>query len=137
MTLMAGEFLDTNVLIYAFTDDPRSRKAQELLGRGCVIGVQVLNEFTNVARRKLGMTWEELREALSSILTVCRTVLPMDLEVHSDALAISERYGLRIFDALMIASALRGDCGILWSEDMQDGMVIDGRLRIANPFRTS
>jgi predicted nucleic acid-binding protein len=137
MALMAGEFLDTNVLIYAFTDDPRNQKAQELLGKGCVIGVQVLNEFTNVARRKLGMTWEELREALSSILIVCPTVLPMDLEIHSDALAIAERYGFRIFDALMIASALRGGCEILWSEDMQDGMVIDGRLRIANPFCAS
>ena len=137
MTLMAGEFLDTNVLIYAFTDDPRNQKAQELLGKGCVIGVQVLNEFTNVARRKLGMTWEELREALSSILIVCPTVLPMDLEIHSDALAIAERYGFRIFDALMIASALHGGCEILWSEDMQDGMVIDGRLRIANPFCAS
>jgi predicted nucleic acid-binding protein len=137
MALMAGEFLDTNVLIYAFTDDPRNQRAQELLGKGCVIGVQVLNEFTNVARRKLGMTWEELREALSSILIVCPTVLPMDLEVHSDALAIAERYGFRIFDALMIASALRGGCEILWSEDMQDGMVIDDRLRIANPFCAS
>jgi len=134
---MANEFLDTNVLICAFTDDSRNQKAQELLGKGCVIGVQVLNEFTNVARRKLDMTWEELREALSSILIVCPTVLPMDLEVHSDALAIAERYGFRIFDALMIASALRGGCEILWSEDMQDGMVIDGRLRIANPFRAS
>jgi predicted nucleic acid-binding protein len=134
---MAGEFLDTNVLVYAFTDDPRSVKAQELLGRGCVIGVQVLNEFTNVARRKLGMTWEELHVALSSIMVLCPTVLPMDIEVHGDALAIAERYGFRIFDALMIASALRGGCGILWSEDMQDGIVIDGRLRIANPFRAS
>jgi predicted nucleic acid-binding protein len=137
MALMAGEFLDTNVLIYAFTDDPRNQKAQELLGKGCVIGVQVLNEFTNVARRKLGMTWEELREALSSILIVCPTVLPMDLDIHSDALAIAERYGFRIFDALMIASALHGGCEILWSEDMQDGMVIDGCLRIANPFCAS
>ncbi|WP_245613179.1 PIN domain-containing protein [Skermanella stibiiresistens] len=135
MTSMAGEFLDTNILIYAFTDDPRSRKAQELLGKGCVIGVQVLNEFANVARRKLGMTWEELREALSSIQIVCPTVLPMDLQVHNDALAIAERYGFSIFDSLMIASALRGGCGILWSEDMRDGMVIDGRLRIVNPFR--
>ena len=99
--------------------------------------MQVLNEFTNVARRKLGMTWEELREALSSILIVCPTVLPMGLEIHSDALAIAERYGFRIFDALMIASALHGGCEILWSEDMQDGMVIDGRLRIANPFCAS
>jgi predicted nucleic acid-binding protein len=137
MVSTAGEFLDTNVLIYAFSDDPRNLKAQELLGKGSVIGVQVLNEFTNVARRKLGMTWEELREALSFILVLCPTVMPMDLETHRDALAIAERYGFRIFDALMIASALRGGCGILWSEDMQDGMMIDSRLRIANPFRAS
>jgi predicted nucleic acid-binding protein len=83
----------------------------------------------------MGMTWEELCEALSSIQIVCPTVLPMDLQVHNDALAIAERYGFRIFDSLMIASALRGECGILWSEDMRDGMVIDGRLRIVNPFR--
>ena len=133
---MPGEFLDTNVLVYAFTDDPRSRKALELLGEGCIIGVQVLNEFTNIARRKLGMTWEEIREALSAILVVCPTVLPMDIVIHGDALAIAERYGFRIFDALMIASALRGGCETLWSEDMQDGMVIDGRLRVVNPFRT-
>jgi predicted nucleic acid-binding protein len=95
----------------------------------------VLNEFTNVARRKLGMTWEEVREALSSIHVVCPVVLPMDLDTHGDALTLAERYGFRIFDALMIASALRGGCERLWSEDMQDGMVIDGRMRLFNPFR--
>jgi predicted nucleic acid-binding protein len=60
----------------------------------------------------------------------------MDVETHDDALRIAERYGYAFFDALMIASALRADCGILWSEDMQDGLVIDQRLRIANPFRS-
>ena len=35
----------------------------------------------------------------------------------------------------MIAAALKADSGTLWSEDMQDGMIVDGRLRIANPFR--
>lgn len=39
------------------------------------------------------------------------------------------------FDASMFAAALRARCSLLWSEDMQDGMTIDGRLRIANPFR--
>jgi predicted nucleic acid-binding protein len=134
---MPGDFLDTNVLIYAFTNDPRSQKAQALLDKSCVIGVQVLNEFTNVARRKLGMTWAEVREALSSIRVVCPTVLPLDLEIHGNALAIAERYGFTIFDALMIASAMRGGCSTFWSEDMQDGMVIDGRLKITNPFAAS
>jgi predicted nucleic acid-binding protein len=48
-----GEFLDSNVLVYAFTTDPRAARAQGLLARGCTISVQGLNEFTNVARRKL------------------------------------------------------------------------------------
>jgi predicted nucleic acid-binding protein len=52
---MPVEFLDTDVLVYAFTDDPKGRRAQELLSKGCVISVQILNEFTNVASRKLRM----------------------------------------------------------------------------------
>jgi predicted nucleic acid-binding protein len=132
-----GEFLDSNILVYAFTTDPRAAKAQALLERGCLISVQGLNEFTNVARRKLGMRWEELREALSAIRTLCRAVLPLDLETHTDALDIAERHGYTIFDALVVASALRAGSETLWSEDMQHGAVIDDRLRIANPFRGS
>ena len=129
------EFLDSNVLVYAFTADPRAAAAQALLERGCVISVQGLNEFANVARRKLGMSWEELRDALAAIRIVCPTILPIDIDTHADALRIAERHGYAIFDALIIASALQAESDTLWSEDMQDGMVIDERLRIANPFR--
>jgi predicted nucleic acid-binding protein len=132
-----SDFLDSNILVYAFTTDSRATRAQALLERGCIIGVQGLNEFANVAKRKLGMTWAEVRDALSAIRTICRTVVPMDVETHDDALRIAERYGYAFFDALMIASALRADCGTLWSEDMHDGLVIDRRLRIANPFRAT
>jgi predicted nucleic acid-binding protein len=132
-----GDFLDSNILVYAFTTDPRAAKSQALLERGCIIGVQGLNEFTNVAKRKLGMTWAEVRDALSAIRTICRTIVPIDVETHDDALRIAERYGYAFFDALMIASALRADCRILWSEDMQDGLVVDQRLRIVNPFRAT
>jgi predicted nucleic acid-binding protein len=133
---MPGGLPDTNVLVYAFTTDPRAAAAQALLERGCLVSVQALNEFTNVARRRLGMTWHEVREALSAIRTLCRTILPIDLETHEDALRIAEHHGLSFFDALMISTALRAGCDTLWSEDMQDGMAIDGRLRIVNPFRT-
>jgi predicted nucleic acid-binding protein len=132
-----SDFLDSNILVYAFTTDRRASRAQALLASGCIIGVQALNEFTNVARRKLDMTWAEVRDALGAIRTICRTIVPMDVETHDDALRIAERYGYAFFDALIVASALRADCGILWSEDMQDGLVIDQRLRIANPFRTT
>lgn len=134
MNSMPGDFLDSNVLVYAFTADRRAVTARTLLERDAVISVQGLNEFANVARRKLGRTWAEVRDALDSIRDVCRTVVPLDIETHADALRIAERYGYGIFDALMISSAVRADCKVLWSEDMQDGQVIDKRLRIANPF---
>lgn len=133
---MPGEFLDTNVLIYAFTDDPRGPRAQELLDKGCVIGVQVLNEFANVARRKLAMTWEDIDQAIASIRVLCPTIVPLTLDVHAAALAIAQRHELQVYDALMIAAALQGKCETLWSEDMHDGLVIADRLRITNPFLT-
>ncbi len=131
---MAGEFLDSNVLVYAFTDDARAATAQALLDRGCTISVQGLNEFANVARRKLGKSWREIRDDLAAIRTLCATVIPIDVDTHETALRLAERYGFAMFDALMVATASKAGCTTLWSEDMQDGMVIDGKLRIANPF---
>ena len=128
-------FVDSNVLIYAFTSDRRAAAAQVLLQRGCVTSVQGLNEFANVARRKLAMSWDEIRDALAAIRTLCRPIVPLDIETHEAALRIAERHGYAIFDALIVASALRAACDTLWSEDMQHGILIDGRLRIENPFR--
>ena len=135
MNAAADEFLDTNILIYAFTADPRVAAAQDLLARGCTISVQGLNEFANVARRKLGMSWDEVRDALAAIRTLCPTILPIDLYTHAAALGIAERHGYAFFDAMVVAAALQCGSTTLWSEDMQHGMMIDGRLRIANPFR--
>ena len=128
-------FLDTNVLVYAFTDDQKAFAAQELLDRGCLISVQVLNEFINVGMRKLGLSWSEMQHALKDIRTLCPSVLGSDLETHEDALRLVDRHGFSIFDAMIVATALRAECQILYSEDMHDGMKVDRRLRIENPFR--
>jgi predicted nucleic acid-binding protein len=136
MTSSSREFIDTNIVIYAFTADHRNERALALLGKGCAISVQVLNEFANVALRKLGMSWTELDDALALIRTLCPAVLPLDIDAHLLAMEIAKRHKLSIFDALVIASALQGGCEILWSEDMHHGLVVENRLRIANPFRT-
>ncbi len=81
------------------------------------------------------MNWAEVREALAAIRTLCQAILPIDIDTHMEALRVSERHGCAIFDALVVAAALRANCRILRSEDMHDGLVVDGRLRIANPFR--
>jgi len=76
---MPDGFVDSNILVHAFTADPHATAAQALLERGCVTSVQGLNEFTNVARRKLGMTWKGVREALADIRILCRAILPVDI----------------------------------------------------------
>ncbi|HZZ15630.1 MAG TPA: PIN domain-containing protein [Candidatus Sulfotelmatobacter sp.] len=129
-------FFDTHVLIYAMAeDDPRTQEAEELFAGGGVVSVQVLNEFVRVALAKMKMPWRDLRDALEVIQIFCRAPLPITLTTHQDALAIAEKYRFGIFDALLVASALAANCTILYTEDMHDGQVIDGRMRIRNPFR--
>ncbi len=128
-------FFDTNVLIYVVGQkDDRTAPAEALLARGGVVSVQVLNEFVAVARRKLGMTWEEVTEALAAVKTLCPSPAPLTIETHEAALRIAAQYGYHIYDALVAAAALEADCATLYSEDLQDGQVIDGRLTIRNPF---
>ena len=131
---MPGNFFDSNVLLYiASADAAKSDGTEKLLGNGGVISVQVLNEIANVARRKMALSWTETFAFLSLIRSLL-TVEPITVEVHEDGLALAERYGLSIYDAMIAASALRAECDTLWSEDMQHGMSIAGQLIIINPF---
>jgi predicted nucleic acid-binding protein len=128
-------FFDTNVFVYAIIeDDPRSDHAEELIAKGGTVSVQVLSEFAGVARRKTKMPWVEIRRALDGIKALCPDPLPLTLDTHKEAVAIAERYGYKIYDALIVASALEARCTILYTEDLQDGQLIDGRLTIRNPF---
>ena len=133
--MTAGEdFFDTNVLLYLLSADAaKANRAEELLASGGTISVQVLNEFVSVASRKLRMPWAEIREVLAQVRAVC-VVEPMTVETHERALKLAERYGLSIYDALIVAAALLAGCNTLQSEDMQNGQLIDRKLKIRNPF---
>jgi predicted nucleic acid-binding protein len=124
------------VLIYAVAaDDVRSEKAEALLADGGALSVQVLNGFVAVGRRKLDMPWADLIEALAAIRVLCPSPLPLTLETHASAIRIAQRYGYRIYDALVATSAIEANCDTLYSEDLQDGQVIEDRLTIRNPFK--
>jgi predicted nucleic acid-binding protein len=134
---MPGNFFDTNVLIYlASSDAVKADRAEAIIGSGGAISVQILNELANVARRKMRMSWQDTH-AFLSLLRGLLTVHSFAVETHETGLALAERYNLSIYDAMIAASALDADCDRLWSEDMQHGMVLDGRLRIVNPFRAA
>ncbi len=130
----AERFFDTNVLLYLLSgDDAKADQAEAALASGGVISVQVLNEFAAVATRKLKMPMAEIREVLATIRAVCK-VVPVSEEIHDKGLELAERYGLSIYDAMIVASALLAGCKLLLSEDIQDGQLIEGSLEIRNPF---
>lgn len=133
----AESFFDSSAVLYLLSADTvKADRAEELLAIGGVISVQVLNEFAAVASRKLGMSGPEIREVLAQIRVVC-PVEPISVDTHDRALQVAERYRLSTYDALIIAAALMAGCKTLYSEDMQDGQVIERQLTIRNPFKSN
>ena len=127
-------FFDTNVVVYLFSaDSDKADRAEEVLASGGRISVQVLNELVAVARRKLGMSWREILQVTAQLRAIC-PVAPLTVETHERGLQIARRLGLSIYDGTIVASALLSGCATLYTEDMQDGRVIDGQLAIRNPF---
>lgn len=132
---MPGDrFLDTNVLIYAFSSgDRRSSTAESVLAEGGVIGVQVLNEFTSVVRRKLGWDWPRIQAALDVIATLAGRARPLTKAIHAAAVKLARQSGLSFYDALIVAAAADAGCHTLLTEDLQHGRKFAG-VTIRNPF---
>jgi predicted nucleic acid-binding protein len=126
-------FLDTNVLVYATSNDPRGEHARALIAAGGIISVQVLNELTNVLRKKLKQNWSAIEKALGDFRIVLDPVLPLTSETHDAAIAVAREHSLSFYDALIVASALEAGCAAVLTEDMQHGRTI-GPLTIRNPF---
>ena len=133
---MSGRaFFDTNILVYVVGQKKeRTDTAEALLAGGGIISVQVLNELANVTRKKLRLSWEEIDEALAAIRVLCPSPVPLTIDTHDTGRRIAATYGYSMFDGLIAASALEAACDTLYSEDLQDGQVIDGRVIIRNPF---
>jgi predicted nucleic acid-binding protein len=132
--MSAGEaFFDSNVLIYLTdAESGKAPRTEDLLADGGVISVQVLNEFTNVALRKVRLSWPETRAFLDTFRATLMLV-PLTVEIHERGLDLAERYRLNVYDGMIVAAAQLAGCRTLYSEDMHDGIVIDG-LTIRNPY---
>jgi predicted nucleic acid-binding protein len=132
--VIASFAIDTNIAVYELSDGPKCDIAFVVLEGGPLISVQLLNEFTNVNLRKRKLPWGEIEEALTIIQSLAANVRAVDTEVHRIGCDIARRYRLNLHDALIAAAALLDDCDVLYSEDMQHGLIIDNRLTIINPF---
>lgn len=129
-------FFDTNVLLHQFSDDvAKAKGSEDVIRGGGFISVQVLNEFASAGRRKLGLSWTVLRNILGEYKQNF-TVVPLSVETHERGFDLAERYQLNVYDGMIIAAAQLAGCATLYSEDMQDGLVIDG-LTVRNPYTAS
>lgn len=130
----AKVFIDTNIVIYALGhSSTKTPRVVPLFAQHPTISTQVLSETANVALRKLALPFAETRKLLTTLASMCRVEMVAPACIHR-ALDITERYGFSWYDSLIIATALEAGCDTLYTEDLQHGQVIDGKLTVTNPF---
>ncbi len=127
-------FFDSNVILYlAGSDFEKADRSDELMRLGGVVSVQVLNEIVRVTRSKFKLDWRHVDLLLSGVRRACR-IEPVIVETHELALKLARRHQIHIFDANILAAAVLAGCKVLYSEDMHNGLVVDG-VTVTNPYK--
>ena len=127
-------FIDTNIVIYALGQgSTKAHLAAPLFIDSPFISTQALSETANVASKRLALPVSEIRKLIFTLEAMCRVEIISLVTIHT-ALKVRERYSFSWYDSLIVAAALEAGCDILYSEDMQNSQLIDGRLRIVNPY---
>ena len=136
--MAARSFIDTNILVYAEASDaPVKQRAALALLKGLyeeglgVLSTQVLQEYCNVAVKKLRLSAQHVRAQLD--LYEQFDVVLVTPAIIRDGLDLHQTRSVAFFDAIVLASAHASGCNVIWTEDMNAGEVING-LRIVNPF---
>ena len=135
---MSGSvFLDTNILVYLYsTSEAKKRNISISILKdcNCITSTQALNEFSNVFIKKYKMPNDSVKTSITNISKSCIVQHVEETTIYK-ALDLNKRYGYSYYDCLMLASALKNNCDILFSEDMGDGQVIESKLKITNPYK--
>ena len=128
-------FFDSNVLIYYATEPSRKVMVAKLMAESyeVFISLQCLNEFTNVCLKRKLLDDEAIKASIQEFRTFF-DVWKSGEETILKAMDIHSRYQYSYYDSLIIATAIECCCEVLYSEDMQDGHIIEG-VKIVNPFR--
>ncbi|MFA7570639.1 MAG: PIN domain-containing protein [Sulfurimonadaceae bacterium] len=130
-------FLDSNIILYCYSNDETDKQAIarnifEQYSNPC-ISKQVINEVSNILFRKFKLDCESIENAILQISNLVE-ILDFNLTTQIKAIRLKKSYNLQYFDALIVATALENNCNTLYSEDMQNGLVVEGKLTIINPF---
>lgn len=135
-------FIDSNIWLYRFIIDDRFGQAiakQQIATRitnerNIVISTQVVNEICSNLIRKAGLKNPEIASLIQELAEGCE-IVPVSLETLQCAVRLRESYSFSFWDSLIVASALLANAKILFSGDMQDGLEVNNRLQIVNPFK--
>ncbi|OJW81379.1 MAG: hypothetical protein BGO69_13865 [Bacteroidetes bacterium 46-16] len=130
-------FVDTNILVYSYsaTEEAKRLVSRKIISNNItVVSTQVLQELSNVLHRKFGKSWQQIQLVLTEI-GENNSVFTNNIATINRACKMAEAYGYSFYDSLIIAAAMESGCNILYSEDMQDGHIIEERLTITNPFK--
>ena len=127
-------FADTNIAIYALDADVSLRNtALAILSRRPTISTQVVNEYLNVLLKKRKLDRASANELARALMTTC-DVVSITPDITELAMILGEQHRINHWDAVIVAAALATGCETLYSEDLQDGQIFEGRLRVKNPF---
>jgi len=132
----AKAFIDTNLFVYLYSEqEPDKRQAviTSINQYDRFVSTQVLNEFCNVCIRKLSFQIPAVKQAVEEICVTCE-VLAVDESIILSALDVQEKYKYSYYDSLIIASALRGGCDYLLTEDLSHGQTVESKLVVKNIF---
>ena len=135
MTMNDQVAVDTNVLLYSI-DLEAPEKMQislVLVEKEPVICSQNLSEFINVLLRRWKYPKDKVSLVVAEVLKTC-IFYPNTKETYLQGFDLVAKYDFQIFDAIIVASALEAGCNILYTEDMQHGLVVENQLQIVNPF---
>jgi predicted nucleic acid-binding protein len=133
------DFLDSNVWLYSFMagqNKDKHLRANKLIASSDVrISIQVIGEVCNTLMKKVSMPESRVREIIASFYERYQPIKVDRSDQLLFASRLRERYRLSHWDSWIVVAALESGCSTLYSEDMQDGLVVDGKLTIRNPFR--
>lgn len=130
-----NRFIDSNICLFLLDNNgPKKEIAKTVLKTNPTISTQVINENVNILYKKYKNFFNIEIAAHTKFLSNNCSVEIIDLSTINKALFIKEKYQLQWFDSLIVASALEAGCTILYTEDMQHGLIIEGSLTIINPF---
>ena len=132
---MTKYFLDSNVCIYAFStfEIDKQNIALALLENKFVVSPQVIIETYNTLKRKKIVLPTQLDLVVNMFLNTA-IVQAIDNNIITNGLFVKNKYQFSFLDSLIVASALKAGCTVLYSEDMHQGLVIENSLTIINPF---